>query len=945
MLNVQLRVLGPVEVQTADGQILTLPRRQERCLLGILLLEAGRSVPLPRLADLLWDDNPPAKAHQAIRTYVARIRSVLTQAHAADHGVTLLADRGGYRLNADPETVDVLRFRRLIARVEGSDPAEREAVLTAALALWRGPVLQHAATDHLYRRLCADITEQRLWAQEELLATGLARGRHTELLPELARLSADEPFRERFSELHMLALYHQGRTAEALDVYRYARKRLVDNLGLEPGIALQRLHQIILRGRPVPTDPASPVPGRAVPAQLPADLTVFVGRRSSLDQLDAVLTGKARTAVISTIAGTAGVGKTTLAVHWAHLIRDRFPDGQLYLNLRSYDHARDPMQPMEAIARFLDALAVPAARIPIDLDAQAALYRSLLADRRMLVVLDNARDPEQVRPLLPGSASCLVLVTSRSLLTGLVATEGAHPIILDLLSLDEARDLLARRLGPERIAAEPDAVEEIVSRCARLPLALAIVAARAATRPDQPLAMLAAELSDAHEQLNAFATADPMTDVRTVFSWSYRALTPAAAELFRLLGLHPGPDVSTAAAASLAGVPIANVQPILGELTRAHLIIEAVPGRYTFHDLLRAYATELAHDRDSDHQREDAAQRILDHYVHSAYNAERVLNPAPDPIRLTPLHPGVVAENPADHQAALDWFDAEHRVLLASVDYAVRARRDLYTWQLAWTLATFLYRRGYWHEQAATQRHAVDAAQRLADPRELARVLVYLARAYVKLRRHSDAEAHLRQALDLFRECGDLSWQAQTSHFLAYSSETQGHYREALGHEEHALALCAAAGDRFGQAYALNSIGWFHAQLDDHGPALEYCQQALSIMQDIDERPGEANTYDSLGYIHHHLGQYQIARDHYQSAVDIYRYLGDRYEESQTLNRLGDTYLAVGDREAARDVWQQALTILNSLDHPDADMTLGKLRDLEHPAGPAVPGWRQPRHP
>src|SRR5262249_52223542 len=410
------------------------------------------------------------------------------------------------------------------------------------------------------------------------------------------------------------------------------------------------------------------------------------------------------TVVISAIGGTAGVGKTALAVYWAHRVADRFPDGQLHVNLRGFDPSGQVMAPAEAGRRFLDALQVPPERVPVDLDAQAALYRSQLAGRRMLVVLDNARDTAQVRPLLPGAPTCLVVVTSRNQLTGLVATDGAHPVTLDLLTDDEARQLLAQRLGADRVAAEPAAVEQIITRCAHLPLALALVAARAAIRPHAGLRVLAEELRDTGHRWQMLTGDDPASDVQAVLPCSYQALTPDAARLFRLLGLHPGPALAAAAAASLAGLPPSAVRPVLAELTGASLLVEHTAGRYTFHDLLRAYATDLARRMDTDQHRHTATVRMLDHYLHTAYTADRLLQPARAPPARTPPAPDVTPQQPTGHQQALDWFPVQHPVLVAPIEQAAATGFAIPTWQLTWTLRTFLDRRGHWHDQAATGR-------------------------------------------------------------------------------------------------------------------------------------------------------------------------------------------------------------------------------------------------
>jgi len=670
----------------------------------------------------------------------------------------------------------------------------------------------------------------------------------------------------------------------------------------------------------------------AVPGQLPRDVGAFAGRAEHLARLDALLAagaGGAPTAVvISAIGGTAGVGKTALAVRWAHRVKDQFPDGQLYVNLRGFDPSGQVMAPAAAVRGFLDAFEVPAERIPASPEAQAALYRSLLVGRRVLVVLDNARDAEQARPLLPGTPTALVLVTSRSQLTSLVAVDGAHPLTLDLLTEAEARELLARRLGPDRVAAEPDAVGQVIAWCARLPLALTIAAARA-EQSGFPLAALAADLAEAGRRLDVLDAGDAAGQVRAVLSWSYTALSPAAARLFRLLGLHPGPDIS-AAAASLAAAPPAEARRLLAELVRASLLTEHTPGRYGFHDLLRTYAADLTHTHDPDDQRRAALGRMLDHYLHTAHTADRLLNPPrdPTPLALTPPGPGVTPEQPAGHGQALAWLAAEHPVLLAAVGLAAEVGLDTHCWQLAWTLDTFLDRRGHWHDWTTTWQTALAAAGRLGDPAAQAYAHRRLARAHSRLGRYPDAHTHVAHALRLYALAGDHAGQAGTHVDLGMLWERQGRPEQALGHAQQALTLSRAAGHRRGQAHALNAVGWCHALLGDHQQALTYCQQALTLLQDLGDRPGQADTWDSLGYAHHHLAQHTQAADCYQHALHLYRDLGDRYNEATTLTRLGDTQHAAGDPAAARTAWTQALDILTDLGHPDTDTVRAKIQNL-----------------
>jgi tetratricopeptide (TPR) repeat protein len=733
----------------------------------------------------------------------------------------------------------------------------------------------------------------------------------------------------------MVALYRCGRPADALEVYRQAKRTLADELGLDVPAELARLELAVLRGDPALAAPdevrvvrAGPV---APPAQLPADLATFIGRTSEVAHLLERCAQGAHTVVISAIGGTAGVGKTALAVHFAHRVADRFPDGQLYVNLRGFDPTGRVVTPGEAVRRFLDALGVPPERIPVDLDAQAALYRSTLARRRMLVVLDNARDSAQVRPLLPAAAGCLVLVTSRNQLSGLVAADGAHPINLDVLSVAEARELLARRLGEQRVAAEPDAVEQIIARCARLPLALALVAARATARPGAALQMVAGELTDARQRWQTLTGDDPHTDVRAVFSWSYRALTAPAGRLFRLLGLHPGPDIAAPAAASLAGITSEAVVPVLAELTGASLLAEPTSGRYAVHDLLRDYATQLAHTIDTDEQRHAATGRILDHYLHTAYPADRLLNPAGDPIPLDPPRAGVTPQQLDDYAQAWGWFIGEHQVLLAAVAHAEATGFDTHTWQLAWTLQIFLDRRGRWLDLVAVGQAAVAAAHRLADPTAQARSHRLLAYAYTQLGRFDDADTQLRHTLDLATRTGDQAQQAHTHYNLAFLWERRGEAVHALPHARQALRLYQATGHQNGQAYALNMTGWCHTLLGEHQQALTSCQQALTLFQQVGHRGGQAGTWDSLGHAHHHLGQHNQALTCYQHALTLRRDLGDRYNEADTLTHVGDTHHATGNPQGARDAWQQALTILDELDHPDAAQVRAKLADLDPP--------------
>ncbi|WP_435206358.1 ATP-binding protein [Micromonospora sp. bgisy143] len=663
-----------------------------------------------------------------------------------------------------------------------------------------------------------------------------------------------------------------------------------------------------------------------VPRQLPPALPGFVGRAAQLAQLDAACAdpdpaddGGMAPARVVTLSGTAGVGKTTLAVHWAHRVADRFPDGQLYVDLRGFDATGTVVTAAEAIRGFLEALEVPPERIPTHLNAQVGLYRSLLAGRRMLVLLDNARDAEQVRPLLAGSPTCLVLVTSRNRLAGLIAAEGARPLGVELLSAAEAWQLLARRLGADRLALEPRAVDEIIERCARLPLALAVLAARGAANPGFPLASLAAELRRAPRPLEPFDAGDASTDVQAVFSWSYQSLTPPAARLFRLFGCHPGPDIGVPAAASLAAVPREQAPRLLAELAHAHLVTEHAPGRFGAHDLLRAYAAQQAERFEPAGARRAAIRRGLDHYLHTAHAAALLLQPGRDPVTLAPAPPGVLPEEITDHAQALAWFTTEYPVLLAAVAHARHVGFDGHAWQLAWTLVDFLQRRGRWPDLAVAQRTALAGARRAGDRLGQANAHRDLARVLSRLGRVEEAATNYRESLAIFGALGDHTGQARTHRAFGAMLDGLGRHAEALEHGQRALELYRDAGHLAGEASARNAVGWAHAQLGQYAPALTHCGQALTLLRRTGDRHGEANTWDSLGFIHARLGDHAEAIRCYGRALRLYRRISDRYDEADTLSRLGESRQAAGDTVGAVRTWQRAVRILDDLGHPDAE--------------------------
>ncbi|HEV2373217.1 MAG TPA: BTAD domain-containing putative transcriptional regulator [Streptosporangiaceae bacterium] len=942
----QFRILGPLEVRTPEGwRGIGAPKW--RALLGALLLRPGQVVPTECLVDELWGDDAPTRARKLASGYVLQLRRLIDD----PDGRMLVTRSGGYQLLAAHCDLDAGQFEGLVTagrKALAQDDAPRAAGrLAEALALWRGPALADVPPGPLVSAESNRLEELRRTALELRIEADRTCGRDTELVAELRRLTTEHPLRERLWGELMRALHSSGRSAEALEVYAHAQQVIADQLGADLASDLQQLHQHILTGdqawdgRPAaaradPPEGREPPPashGRQdVPRQLPAGVRHFVGRKEEMERLSGLLdetSGASGAVVISAIGGTAGIGKTALAVHWAHQNAERFPDGQLYVNLRGFDPSGTPMPVTTAVRGFLGALAVPPASVPDDLDAQVALYRSLLAGLRILIVLDNALDAAQVRPLLPGTASCSVLVTSRNQLAGLVAADGATPLTLDLLSPDEARELLSRRLGRERVAREEQAAGELAELCARLPLALNIAAARAVLRPGWPLAALVSELRGTRQRLNPLTTGDSAADLRAVLSWSCHTLSTGAARMFRLLGLHPGPDISVPAAVSLAALDRDQVRRALDELTAAHLLTEHTPGRYTFHDLLRAFAAEQAHLHDTKAERFHARHRALDHYLRTGHAAFSVLYPGWIPLDPPPPVPGVVPEHLTDAEQALAWYEAEHTVLVTVTSWAAEEGFDSYAWQIPCALGTIMERRAHWQEWATVSEVALGAAQRSRDLAGQAHSHHRLGQALLARGSYQAARTHLQQALALFDRLGDLARQGDVYVALSTTLSEEKRFADAVTCAERAIALYRATSHVAGQSIALNNLGWFEDQLGRYDQALVYCRQALDLSREAGEHECEALTLDSIGHAHHRLSHHAEAISSYEQALQLEQAIGDHYNYARTLVCLGDVHHDGGDRDAARDAWRQALVILDELHHPDARQVHGKLLTLE----------------
>jgi DNA-binding SARP family transcriptional activator/tetratricopeptide (TPR) repeat protein len=890
---VDIRLLGAVTACRSGRPVELGPRRQ-RFLLAVLALEVNQPVPIERLIELAWGTAVPRTAEHAIEVCLSRLRSVLTEAQLQRAG-------RAYVLNTEPECIDVHRFQRRLREAGAGDDAQRVALLTEALDLWSGPPLAGTAPPDVADRLCRGLTDARWGAIEDRLDARLRLGQHGDVLGELADLTQANPGRERLVVQYATALYRVGRAADALAVCRAHRAWLGVELGLDPGASAQRLELAILRNDPALTPPDPRPASRPVPRELPPDLPVFAGRRAELVRLDAFLERPAPATIVA-FSGTAGVGKSTLALHWAHRIARRFPDGQLYINLRGFGGG--PMVTAAAALRqFIAALGVPAAQIPHAADARAALFRSLLAGQRMLVVLDNARDAAHVRPLLPGTAGSIALITSRTNLVGLVAGEGAEHVTLDVLGTDEAREFLSARVGAEVVARQAEPADEIIARCARLPLALAVASARMRNG----LAELAADLRVSAGALDTLNL--PETSVRAVLAWSYHVLSDRTARMFRLIGGYPGLEITEYAAASMAMVDPVQARACLHELVDANLLTEHRSGRYTCHDLLRAYAAECA-AIDGPADRQAAAERAIDHCVQSAYACDRIVYPARPNIAFPEPLPGVVVPPLPDETAAWAWLVAERDNLRVAQAFAVERGWRLAVWRLAWATSTLHQRRGHPQDLYQSWRPAL-AALSEADPTPT-RVLAlrHLGEACARMERFGEAMEHLHEAARLADGCP--AEKAGVLRTLARTYSRRGDDRAAYHHAARALSLYKKLGEPDLVPSAANAAGWYAARLGEFERAEADLGYALKTAREQGDRLVESHTLHSQAFLAQRRSHHEEAVGLLRECLELARSNGDSYHEATALNDLGDSYAALGLPGLATKVWRLALPLLRS---------------------------------
>ena len=913
----EFQVLGTVDVFGA-GQRIDAGHAKQRAVLAVLVLDLNKVVPAEQLIDRIWGEDPPSSVRNVLYGYVARLRSAL--AAAGDPAVSLSRRTGGYVLEARDEQVDLFRFRSLVSQANVSGDDEQAAVLLReSLSLWHGEALA-GLSGPWFAAMRASLARQKMAALLDLNDIRLRQGQHQALASELDGQAAAHPPDERLAGQLMRALCASGRQAEALRWFEQTRQRLASELGADPGLELQALHRQILRADPSLSLQGTAVPAQAVPRQLPAEVSAFTGRIAELAELDQLLAcpetghscgasdGPARAVVLSAVSGTAGVGKTATALRWAHRAAGHFPDGQLYVNLRGYDPG-EPLTAADALAGFLRSLGVASSDIPAEADERAARYRSLLAGRRVLVVLDNAGSVEQVRPLLPGTSGCLAVVTSRDALAGLIARDGARRLELGLLPSADAVSLLRALIGG-RVDADPAAAIALAQHCCRLPLALRVAAELAGARPADSLAALASELADRQRRLDLLdAGGDPTTAVREVFSWSCRHLHPDAARAFRVVCMHPGPDFDSYAAAALMGTSLQRAIQALDQLARAYLVHPTGPGRYSMHDLLRGYARELAAAHGDAAERPTALTRLFDHYLHTASVAMDSVFPAEQYRRPRIPAPATPAPAVIDPAAARTWLDTELANLIAIAAHAADHRRSSHVIRLAATLFRYLDAGGHFPEAVIIHSHARRAARDTGDRTAEAAALTNLSATDAHQGRYQEAASHLRPSLALFRETGDRTGEARTLGNLGIVDFQQGRYEQATGDFQRSLVLFRETGDKAGEARALHYIGGLDLQKGRYQQADSHLQQALSLYREAGDRSAEAHVLATLADLDLRQGRYQQAAERAHQALAVLRDSGNRFGEAYGLGILGSADLRQGRRQQATGHHQQALAL------------------------------------
>jgi DNA-binding SARP family transcriptional activator len=963
----EFRALGPVELWSA-GQQCDLGSARARAIVAMLLLTPRTIVPAETLIDRLWDTRPPPKARESLSAYVARLRASLRE--SVGDTVQLVGRARGYVLDVDPEVIDVHQFRRLRRQADAlaasGDYDHAATLLREADGLWRGPALAGIRGDWV-GRMRDGLEEERRGAILERVECELELGRHADLVGELRQLLAQYPLDETFVAHQMTALYWSGRPGEALSLYRDTRRLLIDEQGAEPGPVLADLHQRILGRDPdLAVRPAGQRPGRGTrPDTLPPETAEFVGRDAELALLTEEHGSTPRVAVIE---GMPGVGKTALAIRAARLAAAQYPDGTLYLSLRSHDPGSPALDPAEALHRLLQMLSIPATQIPESIGERVALWRAQLSRRDAIVILDDATRPDQIRPLLPVAGRCLVLVTSRRRLSDF---GGARTVTLDVLPVGDAVTLF-RQIAGEEQARDSEKVTEAVELCGRLPLAIQLTAGRAARDPRSGLGGLIAELAQSPARLGGSGAAGP--DVIAAFDLSYGALEPDHQRLFRRLGTSPCAYVSLHAAAALDECTLAEAEKGLAALLDHHLLARAADGQFRFHDLIRGYAAVRAARDDTEAERRQAVSRLLDYYLHAADQADRVLHPCRHRTPVPVSHrPGASPALGTPEDAAA-WLESEWRNITQAAEHAGRHEWKRKCADLTHVLADFLAIGAYWDEAIAAHTTALQACRELGDPARIARACLELSSVSQQTGRHEATLPLAEEAGAIYRALGDRRGEAEaldqtgmahqratrSREALAYFHEARIRYRdagdqvgaadtlshsgiacwhlrrypEAMTHLRSALSAYRSVGDRRGEAKTLNNLGMIYQYCGYHRDALDVYQDSLMIFSEIGGAQNEAILYHNMGSIHHYKGSYEEALAACRRALAIYREIGDLPDEADVLNEIGAIYQSAACYDEALIYHQKARLIAEEIGNLSQQViALRKMADIHRGSG------------
>jgi len=960
------RILGSLDVTVQHRQITVLSGRQ-RTLLASLLLRANEIVSVGELVEQLWGDAPPGSSRATVQTYVQRLRQTLRDPER------VLTTPTGYQVVVRPGELDLARFRELVSRATATgDLFERAELLHEALAQWRGRPLADVPSESLRSRDVPHLEEERLEVLERYFDIELRLGRHDGLVRRLQEVTNEYPLRERFSAQLMLSLYRSGRQAEAFAVFQNVKHALAEQLGVDPGEHLRTLHQAILTNDPTLAAPqpavphaiqvtSAPVHHRAAPRQLPPDLRDFVGREELIEQITGLLEPDAATGVpLVVISGPPGAGKTALAVRAAHELAAKFPDGQLYADLRGFS-ITPALTPLQIVSRFVVALGVSGQHVPSDLDEVTTLYRTLLADRRMLVLLDNAAAPSQVRPLLPNTPGCAVLVTSRNDLRGLTALQGSRPVNLDVLTPAQSYQVLARTVGVDRIEAEPDAAADITALCGHLPLALRIAAANLVASPASSVQNFAAELRQGNLLARLAIDGDDEAAVRCAFELSYTTLQGPAARLFRLLGLVPGPDFDVDAAAALGDMPVEEAARLLDQLTAANLVGRCASTRFQFHDLVRLYATDRCHLDENTASITAATERLYRFYHARVDAAARLLYP----VWITLLQPEQASSETrtwfANSSQALAWMDQEFLNITAAVTNAGAEGPVHLAWPMAEALRPYLVTQGRYRAEGLSACLVVlDAAVKAEDFRAAAAIHNTLGAVYNRHAEYPRAMRHYSEELRAHQAGGSPVGEARALIAVGNVYQAMGELDEAAKHIAEGLRLAEENGSR-----AVSCLGWLNVsfvkmlrgKLDD---AENAARQALSLCDDDGGRIAEGECRSILGELllrrgrcteaieefskarylylsssvshyeadvlgllalaHRELGEYSVARKHAESAVTIANQASAHDEEADALGILGSIYLRLGESARSLATFDHALALARRIGHVRAEI-------------------------